>query len=119
MLDGVVCVVGVVVVVVVCDPEGTGAGGGTLLTGGCGGTLSWFALEDGDVVCPTPKTLKRNKKRIAKGSLRSFRWCIVSRLGINLQRRQSLRGIELNFDLTPFAVSYRVLWTVAEHILVA
>lgn len=106
----------------VCELDGTGAGGGTLDTGGCAGTVVLCEfVEDGDaVVWPNAQLLQTKMKiRIAKGSFRSFRWCIVSRLGINLERRQSLGGIELNFYLTPLAVSYRVLWTVAEHILVA
>jgi hypothetical protein len=105
----------------VCEPDGTGAGGGTLDTGGCAGTVLVCELvEEGEaVVWPKAQLQRKMKIRIAKGSLRSFRWCIVSRFGINLERRQSLGRIELNFYLTPLAVSYRVPWTVAEYILVA
>src|SRR5262249_50688817 len=86
------------------------AGGGAELAGCCG--------EDGALpdCAKIPMTRKRKAGR-KRQSL--FRRSIITRLGVNPERRQALRRKELHFYLTPFAVSYWVLWTVGKQVLVA
>src|SRR5215469_10162472 len=61
-----------------------------------------------------------SRRKVDRGTrTRLFRRRIVTRLGINPQRRQTFRWNELHPYLTPFAVVRWVLWTVSEHILVA
>jgi hypothetical protein len=60
------------------DVDGTELGAGTCDSGGCGGTVCcevelWAA----------PQTLSNKRTRIRRRGARSFRRCIVSRLGIN------------------------------------
>ena len=61
--------------------------------------------------------MKRNAS--SRKRTRLFRRRIVSRFGVNLERRQSLRRNQFHFYLTPFAVVSRFHWTVSQHILVA
>jgi len=60
------------------DPGDTEVGGGTCESGGCGGTLCWEAE-----LCAAAQVLSSKRTKIKRRRTRSFRRCIVSRLGIN------------------------------------
>src|SRR5450755_8055 len=74
----------------------------------CGGAVA---------VCPTVsvprkiKTTVRTKKLLLRG-------CIVSRFGVNVQRRQALRRIQSHFDLSPLAIPRGISGTISEDVLV-
>lgn len=61
-----------------CPGKGTGGGGGTVDSGGCGGTVDWEAG-----VCATAHVDRSKSMKIRGRMPLSFRRCIVSRFGIN------------------------------------
>ena len=46
------------------------------------------------------------------------RWSIVSGFSIDVERREAFGWRQLNFDLAPIAVLYRISWTVSDDVLV-
>src|SRR5437899_1280342 len=87
----------------VCAPLEVGCAG--LVDAGFGLVVSWAPVP----MLKKNRVINRVRRRLLGG-------CIVSRLGIHTQRRQSFGRYQLHFYLTPFAVTYRILWTVSEHI---
>src|SRR5664279_3555831 len=86
-----------------CAADGTGSAGF-----GCGGVVA---------VCPTVR-VSRKIKATARTKKLLLRGCIVSRFGVNVQRRQALGRIQSHFDLSPLAIPRWISGTVSQNVLV-